>query len=61
LGNAHSAPLAIACAELAKAGPGGNGHITITDFHACTDLIVVSRGDGKTLSHSPSRPNFLLN
>ena len=48
LGNAQSVPSVISCAQLGGNGPGGNGHVTVTDFHACTDMIVVSGGDGKT-------------
>ena len=41
-------------------GPGGNGHVTVTDFHACTDMIVVSGGDGKTNWTKRSFPLFRL-
>ena len=48
IGNAQSEPLTITCAQLGQSGPGSNGHVTVTNFHACTDLIVVTGGDGKT-------------
>lgn len=48
IGNVRSDPQTLTCAQLAQSGPGDNGHVTITQFHARTDQIVVSGGDGKT-------------
>lgn len=47
-GNEQTEPQVISCAKLGAEGPGDNGHVTVTDFRACTDLVVVQGGDGKT-------------
>ena len=48
MGNAQHDPQVLTCAQLAQAGPGNNGHVTVTQFRARIDSIVVKGGDGKT-------------
>jgi hypothetical protein len=47
-GKAQTSAQIITCSTLGGVGPGDNEHVTITEFHACTDLIVVSGGDMKS-------------